>query len=192
MADPATIAAPALRAMEPLAGHYAAGPGVALSPIGPRMHVSLRADPASVSALDAVLGIALPDRPKTSVVGKGLAALWLGPQDWLLVGDAGRASGLVAAVEGSSAVAHSAVDVSHRHVGITIEGPAAEAVLAAGCPRDLRLRSFPVGAVSRSILSKADIVVWRRGETVFEVLCVRSFADYVWAFLVEAARSPAM
>jgi sarcosine oxidase subunit gamma len=96
-------------------------------------------------------------------------------------------SAALAAVQGISLV-----DVSHRNVAIAVEGRAAEAIIAAGCPQDLRLRSFPVGAVSRTILSKAEIVLWRTGEERFEVECWRSFADYVWTFLEEAARAPAI
>lgn len=184
-----------LQALQALAGDYASGPGVAMRPIPARVSVSLRSRADAVSALGQALGLALPQRPKTSAEADGLAALWLGPEDWLLVGAdvASRsASDLIAAVEGSGIAAQSAVDVSDRYVGITVDGPAAEAVLSAGCPQDLRLRTFPVGAVSRSVLSKADVVLWRRGETRFELLCVRSFADYVWALLVEAARAPAV
>lgn len=182
----------AIRAVEPLTGHYASGFGVAVVPIRARTHLSLRARPEAVSALGAALKIALPTMPKTSVTEDGLSAFWLGPEDWLLVGERDDAATLIAAVEASGTADHSAVDVSDRYVGITVEGPAAEAILSAGCPQDLRLRTFLVGAVSRSILSKADVVIWRKAETEFEVLCVRSFADYVWAFLVEAARSPAV
>ena len=65
-------------------------------------------------------------------------------------------------------------------------------MLSAACPQDLRLAAFPVGAASRSLFQKIDVILWRRSETGFEVLCGRSFADYLWALLVEAARSPAV
>ncbi|GGD26747.1 sarcosine oxidase subunit gamma [Aureimonas glaciei] len=191
MADPMTTASAAPRALEALAGHYAAGPGVSLVPIPARTHVSLRAHPDAVSAVAAALGLSLPDQPKTSVVAEGMAALWLGPEDWLLVGGP-PASQLIAAVEASGTALHSAVDVTDRYVGIRIEGPAAEAVLSSNCPQDLRPQTFPVGAVSRSVLAKAEIVIWRPSESEFEILCVRSFADYVWGLLTEAAHFPAV
>lgn len=186
-------AARALRALDPLAGRYAGGPGATLAPVGPRPQVSLRTHPDARSAVAQALGIALPDLPKTSVSGEGLAALWLGPDEWLLVADAasGRtAAGLVAAAEAATPD-QSAVDVSDRFVAVAVEGAAAEAVLAAGCPQDLRLRTFPVGAASRTLLAKAEVILWRRGETRFEVFLARSFADYGWLFLAEAARCPA-
>ena len=197
MADATTATGPetpVLRSLEPLAGRYAGGPGVTLAPVAPRPQVNLRAHPGAEGAVAAALGIVLPDRPKTSASAHGLSALWLGPDEWLLVADAGSgwdAAGLIAAAEGASPD-QSAVDVSNRLVGLTVEGTAAEAVLSAGCPQDLRSRSFPVGAASRSLLAKAEVILWRRGEGRFEVFFARSFADYGWAFLLEAARSPAL
>ncbi|BDA86036.1 sarcosine oxidase subunit gamma [Aureimonas sp. SA4125] len=193
MADPITTASAGTmpRTLEALAGHYAAGPGVSLVPLAARAHVSLRAHPDAVSAVGGALGLSLPGKPKTSVVAEGVSALWLGPEDWLLVGGT-PASQMIAAIEGSGTVLHSAVDVTDRYVGIRIEGPAAEAVLSSSCPQDLRLQSFPVGAVSRSVFAKADMVIWRRGESEFELFCVRSFADYVWGLLTEAAQFPAV
>ena len=174
----------------------------------PRERISLRAEPDALGAIGAALGFELPQKPKTSAMsaaadGEGRpvrsgvddtrAALWLGPDEWLILGpDASNDDELsmmpkLAAIDGASAV-----DVSHRNLALRVEGPAAEAVIAAGCPQDLRLRSFPIGACSRTVLTKAEIVLWRTGETTFEIECWRSFADYVWTFLEDAARAPAV
>ncbi|NDV85835.1 sarcosine oxidase subunit gamma family protein [Aurantimonas aggregata] len=205
MPDPAPIVpadtasanvSPAVRRLSPLDGRYAGGPGATLTPLGFRGRLSLRAGPGALDAVGAAIGFALPTRPKSSATGDGVAALWLGPDEWLLLdnraipdGDGSPAT-MSAALAGVPGI--SIVDVSHRNLGIVVEGPAAEAIVAAGCPQDLRLRSFPVGAASRTVLSKAEIVLWRTGEARFEIECWRSFADYVWTFLEEAARAPSV
>ena len=86
---------------------------------------------------------------------------------------------------------HSAVGVSHRNVAFSVAGPAAEACLNAGCPQDLSLAAFPVGACSRTVLGKVEIVLYRKAEDAFRVECWRSFSDYVLTFLSEAARDAA-
>ena len=84
--------------------------------------------------------------------------------------------------------AHSLVDVSHRQIGLIASGPAAARVLNASCPLDLDPRAFPVGMATRTLYDKAEIVLWRRGESAFHVEVWRSFAPHVAASLIEAAR----
>jgi sarcosine oxidase subunit gamma len=184
------------RRLSPLDGRHAGGGGATLTPLGPRRRFSLRAGAGALPVVGDALGFALPTRPKTAATVDGVTALWLGPDEWLLLDDRGTMADEGAADTVSAALAAvkgiSVVDISHRNVAMAVEGRAAEAIIAAGCPQDLRLRSFPVGAVSRTILSKAEIVLWRPGEERFEVECWRSFADYVWTFLEEAARAPAV
>ncbi|TIN17456.1 MAG: sarcosine oxidase subunit gamma, partial [Mesorhizobium sp.] len=84
-------------------------------------------------------------------------------------------------------VLQSAVGISHRNVAISVIGPAAAATINSGCPQDLSLDVFPVGAASRTILGKAEIVLLRTATDAFRVECWRSFSDYVFTFLSEAA-----
>ena len=51
---------------------------------------------------------------------------------------------------------------------------------------DLDLAAYPVGMCSRTLFAKAEIVLWRTGENVFHIEVWRSFADYLWRYLVQA------
>ena len=73
----------------------------------------------------------------------------------------------------------------------SVTGPAAAATINSGCPQDLSLDAFPVGAASRTILGKAEIVLLRTADDAFRVECWRSFSDYVFTFLSEGARDAA-
>lgn len=173
------------RRHQALEGRSAVLPLVDIVPAGPATRLSLRAPEDSRAALGKALGLALPARPKTSASAGARAALWLGPDEWLVIDT--DESGLMSACAGVTAF-HSAVDVSHRNVGIVVSGRGAEATLAAGCPQDLSPEVFPVGAASRTVLGKIEVVVWRTAGTEFRVECWRSFADYAFTFLSEAAR----
>ncbi|TKT77577.1 sarcosine oxidase subunit gamma [Aquamicrobium sp. LC103] len=167
-----------------LEGSETVMPWVTVRPSGPLSRLSLRAPEASVSALSKALGVTLPGKPKSSAEKAGRAVLWLGPDEWLVLDGAGN---LASALQGVKQF-HSAVDVSHRNVGIVVAGEGAEAALNAGCPGDLSLAAFPVGACSRTVLGKIEIVLWRKAEHEFHVECWRSFSDYAFAFLTEATR----
>jgi len=167
------------------AGKSLGGHGVSLKVLEPASRMSLRARPAAIAALSKALGIALPEKPKSSAAKAGRTVLWLGPDEWLVIDEAGGDPiADCASVKGL----HSAVDVSHRNVGIAVVGPNAAATINAGCPQDLSLVAFPVGAASRTVLGKVEMVLLRTGEDAFRVECWRSFSDYVWGFLSEAAR----
>ncbi len=182
---PAAAPEPALMRRPALQGRAAAQPWVTLTPAAPAQRLSLRAPRDSVDALSRALGLALPVTPGACAVAGSRAALWLGPDEWLVIEDGTAAlSPALGAVEAF----HSAVDVSHRNVGILVAGGGAEATLASGCPRDLSAAAFAPGSCCRTVLGKAEIVVWRTGADAFRVECWRSFGDYVFSFLAEAAR----
>ena len=75
-----------------------------------------------------------------------------------------------------------------RNTAILVSGKGAEDVLSAGCPQDLSLSAFPAGACSRTVLGKAEVVLFRIAADVFRVEVWRSFSDYVFTLLREAAR----
>lgn len=167
-----------------LAGRNVEVNGVRVMPGKPASRISLRAPAESLGTLSAALGLDLPTRPKSSIAKGGRAALWLGPDEWLVI-DENEAD--LPAICGGVAALHSAVDISHRNLAILVSGPQAADVLNAGCPQDLSLAAFPVGAASRTVLGKAEVVLWRTGNEAFHVEVWRSFSDYAFTLLSEAA-----
>jgi sarcosine oxidase subunit gamma len=142
----------------------------------------LRSDAAHVAAF----GPAAPKPLRASTAGTR-SALWLGPDEFLLIAPGEDAatveSGLKAALP---AAASSLVDVSHRQIGLVLEGRLASLCLSAGCPLDLRLSAFPAGMAARTMFLKTEIVLWRQAETRFHVEVWRSFAPYLVGHLAEA------
>lgn len=171
-----------------LAGREFSAEGVKLAVLPPAHRVSLRAPDASVGALSKAIGLTLPKKPKTSASKGTRTALWLGPDEWLVIDEGAKDP-----LDGCAKVAalHSAVGVSHRNVAFSVVGADAANAINAGCPQDLSLDTFPVGACSRTILGKVEIVLLRTAEEAFRVECWRSFSDYVFTFLTEAARDAA-
>jgi sarcosine oxidase subunit gamma len=165
-----------------LSGFHGGSATARLTPAPHAARASLRALADAVPAVSAALGVTLPTRPKTSVSANGITAMWLGPDEWLLIGpDGADFVGLAA----KSGVLHSAVDISHRNIGILVEGPAARNAIASACPHDLTDASFPVGACTRTVFGKMEIVLFREGAESWRVECWRSFADYCFGMLAE-------
>ncbi|ESZ41404.1 sarcosine oxidase subunit gamma [Mesorhizobium sp. L103C119B0] len=184
----APAAAASVERRPALAGRVVSATDVKVEVLPPAERMSLRAPEASVAALSKALGLTLPKQPKTSAAKAGRTALWLGPDEWLVIDEAGKDP--LADCAGVAAL-HSAVGISHRNVAFAVTGPAAAAAINAGCPQDLSLEAFPVRAASRTILGKCEILLLRTAADTFRVECWRSFSDYVFTFLSEAASDAA-
>ena len=174
-----------LKSRQPLDGRMAASSAAALSPAAPASRLSLRARPDAIAALSKALGFSLPVKPKTSVVSGTRTAFWLGPDEWLILDEAGKD---LLGECAKAKVLHSAVDVSQRNTAVMVMGANAEATISAGCPQNLTEAVFPVGAVSRTLLGKIEVIIYRKDRQVFRVECWRSFSDYMFTYLSDAAR----
>lgn len=146
------------------------------------------AAPARAAASD-VLRVSLAEEPCRANWNEDHAALWLGPDEHLLLGPAVDTVSLATRLEAVLArVAHSLVDVSHRQIALQVSGRNAAAILSSGCPLDLDPTEFPTGMCTRTLLGKADIFLWRKSACEFHVEVSRSFSDYVSRWLREAAQ----
>jgi sarcosine oxidase, subunit gamma len=180
----------ALGTSSPLEGFaFPAGPRFTLAEAPPAARFILRGTEAVGVACGMVFGAEPPSRLGLAGESAGRAALWLGPDEWLLIADGADASDIGGVLESVlDGTGHSLVDVSHRQIGLIASGSAAARVLNAGCPLDLDLRAFPAGFATRTLFDKVEIVLWRRAETTFHVEVWRSFAPWLVASLAEAAR----
>jgi heterotetrameric sarcosine oxidase gamma subunit len=154
---------------------------VTLAAVPPETRIVIRANREAAIAIGDVLGMALPTAPCSSNRSSDRAALWLGPDEWLVLAD--KSAELPA-----THAAASIVDVSHRDTAVSVSGPHAAQAINAFCALDLHLSAFPVGTCTRTVFGKAQIVLWRAAADSFRIEVARSFAPYVWACLEEARR----
>lgn len=173
----------AIRHETPLDGRAATAPSLSVLPAPPAHRTSLRAGPDALETIDAALGLALPRRIGRSETAGERSALCLGPDEWLVIDPDTDPMADLADV----AAPHSAVDVSHRNVALLVVGADAADAIEHGCPRDLSLDAFPVGACARTVLGKAEVIVWRGKPDAFRIECWRSFSTYVMDFMEEVA-----
>jgi sarcosine oxidase, subunit gamma len=160
-----------------------------LQTLAPAARFILQGGPAARAAAGAAFGVMLPDSPCRANSADQRAALWLGPDEHLLLAPAEDLPILAASLDRAlSGIAHSLVNVSQRQVALQLRGPHACAILGSGCPLDLDPAEFPAGMCTRTLFGKADILLWRTGATEFHLEVWRSFSDYILGCLREAAR----
>lgn len=153
----------------------------------PAARLAVRGRDGVAAAASAALGFPLPTEVCRAASAEGRTALWLSPDEWLVIAPERELESLKSGLDQALAsIPHAVVDVSHRNVALVVDGPKAAFILNHGCPLDLDPAAFPVGRCTRTLLGKAEIVLWRTAETTFRVECWRSFGPYVADFLEEA------
>ncbi|HUS55686.1 MAG TPA: sarcosine oxidase subunit gamma family protein [Thermohalobaculum sp.] len=154
--------------------------------------VTLRGDlasPALKKAVKAVAGIDVP-KPLRVTFKDGKGAVWMSPDELLLLTDYDQADTLVAAL--GQALArdhHMAVNVSDARAVITLSGGGVAEVLAKGAPVDLSEAAFPVGTARRTHVGGIAVGFWRKAEREWEIVCFRSFARHLFDWLIESSKA---
>jgi sarcosine oxidase subunit gamma len=144
--------------------------------------ISLRLRPSSV----AHLPFDVPEEPNTVSSTDGLDAIWLGPDEWLLVAlrpPDDVLSELAGALERTH---HALVDVSANRVIVQLSGARRHELLSTGVPVDLHPRSWRPGRCAQTLFGRAQVLLHEREGTT-RVFVRPSFGGYVAARLADAA-----
>ncbi|WP_329331867.1 sarcosine oxidase subunit gamma [Streptomyces sp. NBC_00663] len=197
MAETTLTAAPLRSPLAPAADRFAAatrtsGGAIRLAelPFLTQLNVRLDAKGAAAEAVGLALDLQLPLQPNTVVRAGELTALWLGPDEWLLVAPPGAARDLESGIrEAAGDEPVSVIDVSAQRTTLLVTGPRARDLLAHGCALDLHPRAFGAGRCAQTTLGRTQVVLVARGEprAGFWVLVRSSFAGYLADWLLDAA-----
>jgi sarcosine oxidase, subunit gamma len=155
----------------------------------PAARLLLRSEAPARAAAAAVWGVGFAEESCRARVLGTRATLWLGPDEHLMLQESRDAALPIEELEQAlAAYPHALVDISHRQAALEISGTHAEEILAGACPLDLDLRRFPIHMCTRTVLAKAEIVLWRTAPKVFHLEVWRSFQAYAQELLREIAR----
>ena len=133
--------------------------------------VSVRTDDPDAFPFDA------PD-PNTATGWMGRDVVWLGPDEWLVVGDAGTETAIVDELEAALGDRHhSAVDVSANR--ITLEVVDGLELIASGCGLDLDPTRWRPGMCAQTLFGQAQVILHQRDERTTRVFVRPSYLGYV-------------
>jgi sarcosine oxidase subunit gamma len=131
------------------------------------------------AAFEPVLGVSPPTVPGAVAAAADLAVLWLGPDEWLVVGPAGEPTARrLSTVDAFASV----VDVSAHRTAIDVTGPHAWDVLSQGCALD----GVAPGRCAQTMVAHAAVILWRLDDG-YRLLVRSSFARYLADWLDDAA-----
>ncbi len=151
--------------------------------------LDLRVDPSDAAACDAAalaLGFCLPLVPNAAAGTTARRALWMGPDQWLVVTQADEMPCVVAAL---ATLRASVVDVSDLRAVFQLTGPRSADVLRKGCAIDLHPRVFGPDALALTALARVRAIVHQLDRaSTYDIYVERSIAGYLQGWLTDAMR----
>jgi len=124
--------------------------------------------------------LGFPIAPNTVTGDMERGVLWLGPDEWLVIGLPGTAASTSAELEAALADArHAVVDVSENRAVLELRGADRYGLLASGCSLDLDPRGGWIpGVCAQTMFSRAPVIL-QELEGATRVFVRPSFANYL-------------
>jgi sarcosine oxidase subunit gamma len=154
-------------------------------------YLNLRGDPENSSFVEGVqqcLGVSLPVLPNTLSQSGSVTALWLSPDEWLLITQNSKDVELASRLRTALHDLHVAItDLPDGQTTLHLSGANALDVLRKGCHLDLHPSVFGFRNCAQTLVAKAPVVVWRGDDlSCFNLIIRRSFAEYLALWLQDA------
>ena len=147
-----------------------------------------------ITTIGKKLNMLLPIEANTSTSGESLTALWLSPDEWLLVSneivseDSNNYEVEDNLINNISKVNLGAVtDVSDQFVMINIKGSKVFDLFATGSPFNFNVFKNKKGSVVQTILSHIDVIIHLTEINNVNLLVRRSFSEHLHSWLNDSA-----
>jgi sarcosine oxidase subunit gamma len=130
----------------------------------------------------------LPFRPNRWHGDDGVAAIWLGPDEWLLVArdeDASKVEREIRAARPADPWL-SMADLSHHYTRLRLSGPGGRALLTRGSALDLHPDMFSTGDCAQTVVARCRVVLRVVDSDAFEIWVRNSFAGYIAEWLLRS------
>lgn len=145
------------------------------------------ADPAIKNAATGVAAVDFPGQGMANCVeDRGIC--WMSPDELLVLCPYGTVQPNLEKMQATLAKAHATVaDVSDARAVFRLSGPKAREVLAKLVPVDLSPDAFKAGMFRRTRMAQVPAAFWLHEAEMFQIVCFRSHAQYVFDLLRVAA-----
>ena len=163
-------------------------PGLAFREMAHLGKLNMRADKSTGKIVKSITGCMFPPAANKFTTAGERHAAWLGPDEFMIICEAGKDEELASAIHASFDGRHATVtNVTDALTAFHLKGAAVRQVLAKGCALDLHHDSFTSGDVAQTLLSHAAIIIMALADHELIVTCRTSFASYLHDWLCDAA-----
>ena len=150
--------------------------------------LNMRGDRSAGKMIKSITGCAFPPTANKFTTAGKRHVVWLGPDEFMVICEAGKDEELTSAIHASFGNRHAAVtNITDALAAFHLKGVAVRQVLAKGCALDLHQNSFASGDAAQTLLSHASVTIMALANDEFIVICRTSFASYLHDWILDAA-----
>lgn len=144
-------------------------------------------DDRLIAAVTEVTGVAMPGL-RGIETGPQTGIAWMSPDELLVLVPYEKAAAMAADLSARLSERHAlVVNVSDARAMLTLTGPALREVIAKLAPVDMAPGRIAPGEMRRTRMAQVPAAFWMTSDSVANVICFRSVAQYVFDLLSQAA-----
>ena len=140
------------------------------------------------------LNMILPTEANTSSTSDKLTAIWLSPDEWMIV------SNELAIKDTNKYKLHemlfnsiskknlgAVVDITDQFVQLELKGKNIYEMFSAGCPFNFNEFKEKKGSTAQTVLNHIDVILHHKEENVVNLFVRRSFAQHLWDWIEDSS-----
>ena len=163
-------------------------PGLVFCEMANLGKLNMRTDKTAGEIVKSITGCMFPPSANKFTTAGERHVVWLGPDEFMIICEAGKDEELVRAIHASFGSRHAAVtNITDALAAFHLKGAAVRQVLAKGCALDLHQNSFASGDAAQTLLSQAAVTIMALANDKFIVICRTSYAAYLHDWFLDAA-----
>ena len=169
--------------------------GIVVKEISPTMKLNLRGKEREFfTNIGKNLNMLLPTEANTSTISDKLTAIWLSPDEWMIVTNDEVKKDTneyqlneILFNDISKSSLGAIIDVTDQFVQLEIKGKNIYEIFSAGSPFNFSEFKDKKGSSVQTILNHIDVIVHNKGNQIVNLFVRRSFAQHLWSWINDSA-----
>jgi len=169
--------------------------GLSIREISPIMKLNLRGKKREFfTTVGKNLNMILPTEANTSTTSDKLTAIWLSPDEWMIVSnelvnkDTNKYELYEILFNSISKTNLGAViDVTDQFVQLELKGKNIYEIFSAGCPFNFNEFKEKKGSSTQTVLNHIDVIMYHKDENIVNLFVRRSFAEHLCSWIEDSA-----
>ena len=168
---------------------------ISVKEISPVIKINLRGKKREfLTNIGKNLNMILPTEPNTSTTSDKLTAIWLSPDEWMivsneLISEDTNKSELHEMLFNSISKTNlgAVINVTDQFIQLELKGENVYEIFSAGSPFNFNEFKEKKGSTTQTVLNHVDVILHHKDENIVNLFVRRSFAEHLWSWIDDSA-----